>query len=52
MKSSALAAVAAFALLCAMWAPKASGQAVFGSIAGTVTDPSGANCWQCKGHSG
>jgi len=48
MKSSALAAVAAFALLCAMWAPKASGQAVFGSIAGTVTDPSGANVANAK----
>jgi len=40
--------VAAFALLCAMWAPKASGQAVFGSIAGTVTDPSGANVANAK----
>ncbi|MFZ1052142.1 MAG: carboxypeptidase-like regulatory domain-containing protein, partial [Candidatus Sulfotelmatobacter sp.] len=48
MKSSALAAVAAFALFCAMWAPKASGQAVFGSIAGTVTDPSGANVANAK----
>jgi len=48
MKRSALAAVAAFALLCAMWAPKASGQAVFGSIAGTVTDPSGANVANAK----
>ena len=48
MKSSALAAVAAFALICAMWAPKASGQAVFGSIAGTVTDPSGANVANAK----
>src|ERR1039458_10538531 len=44
MKRSALAAVAAFSLLVAFafWTPKASGQAVFGSIAGTVTDPSGA----------
>jgi hypothetical protein len=31
-----------------MWAPKASGQAVFGSIAGTVTDPSGANVANAK----
>jgi len=43
MKRSALAAVTGLALLCAVWAPpKASGQAVFGSILGTVTDPSGA----------
>ena len=42
MKRSALAAVAAFSLLCGFWTPKASGQAVFGSIIGTVTDPSGA----------
>jgi hypothetical protein len=42
MKRSVLAAVAALALLCSLWAPKASGQAVYGSILGTVTDPSGA----------
>ena len=42
MKRSSMAAVAASVLLCAVWAPKASGQAVFGGIAGTVTDASGA----------
>jgi hypothetical protein len=42
MKRSALAAVAGFALFCSLWTPIASGQAVFGSIAGSVTDPSGA----------
>jgi hypothetical protein len=42
MKRSALAAVAGFAILCSLWTPIASGQAVFGSVAGTVTDPSGA----------
>ena len=42
MKRSVLAAGAAFALLCGLWTPIASGQAVFGSILGTATDPSGA----------
>jgi len=42
MKRSALAAVAAFALLCTVCAPGVSAQAGFGTIAGTVTDPSGA----------
>lgn len=42
MKRSVLAAVAALLLLSGLWTLKASGQAVFGSIAGTVTDPSGA----------
>jgi outer membrane receptor protein involved in Fe transport len=42
MKRSVLAAVAAFALLCGLWMPKASAQAVYGSILGTITDPSGA----------
>jgi hypothetical protein len=42
MKRSVLAAVAALALLCTLWTPKASGQAVYGSILGTITDPSGA----------
>ncbi len=36
------AAVVAFGLVCALWTPQASGQAVYGSIFGTVTDPSGA----------
>ena len=42
MKKSVLAAVAAFVLLCGSCVPGAFGQAVFGSILGTVTDPSGA----------
>ncbi len=42
MKRSALAAVAGLALLCGLWTPIAFGQAVFGSISGTITDPSGA----------
>jgi hypothetical protein len=42
MKKSVLAAVAALALLCSFCVPGAYGQAVFGSILGTVTDPSGA----------
>ncbi len=42
MKRSVLAAVAAFTLLCGLWTPIASGQAVYGSILGTATDPSGA----------
>ncbi len=42
MKRSSLAALAALALLCGLCTPIASGQAVFGSILGTVTDPSGA----------
>ena len=42
MKRSAFAATAIFALLCGVWTLNASGQAVFGSVIGTVTDPSGA----------
>jgi len=42
MKRSVLAAAAALAFLCGFWMPKASGQAVYGSILGTITDPSGA----------
>ncbi|MGA7592424.1 MAG: TonB-dependent receptor, partial [Candidatus Sulfotelmatobacter sp.] len=48
MKRSALAAAAALSLLSTLWAPKAFGQAVFGSIAGTVTDPSGATVPNAK----
>jgi uncharacterized protein YdeI (BOF family) len=48
MNRSALAAVAALALFCAFWVPKASGQATTGSIAGTVTDPSGADVPNAK----
>jgi hypothetical protein len=42
MKKSVLAAVVTFWVLCGMFVPAANGQAVFGSILGTVTDPSGA----------
>jgi len=42
MKRSGLSVMAAFALLFSFWTPKASSQAVFGSISGTVTDPSSA----------
>jgi hypothetical protein len=42
MKRSAWVAVAAISLLCSLWVPGAMGQAVYGSILGTVTDPSGA----------
>lgn len=42
MKRSLWTAVAISTLLCAFWVPAAVGQAVYGSILGTVTDPSGA----------
>lgn len=42
MKRSLWIAVAACCLLCSLWVPFAVGQAVYGSILGTVTDPSGA----------
>ena len=42
MKRSLWVAAAAFGLLCTLWVPGALGQAVYGSILGTVTDPSGA----------
>jgi hypothetical protein len=42
MKRSVLAAVGVLALLCTTLTPNASGQAVYGSILGTITDPSGA----------
>src|SRR5215831_8476934 len=42
MKRSLWAAVAAMSLLCALYVPSAFGQAVYGSVLGTVTDPSGA----------
>jgi hypothetical protein len=48
MKRSALAAVATVALLCTLWTPMAFGQAVYGSILGTVTDPSGASVANAK----
>jgi len=37
-----LSTLAVFVVLGTVWAPQASAQAVFGSIFGTVTDPSGA----------
>ena len=42
MKRTLWVAVAAFGFLCAQWVPSAFAQAVYGSILGTVTDPSGA----------
>ena len=42
MKRSLWAAVATLSLLCSLWVPSALGQAVYGSILGTVTDPTGA----------
>lgn len=42
MKRSLCVAVAACSLLFGLWIPFAVGQAVYGSILGTVTDPSGA----------
>jgi Carboxypeptidase regulatory-like domain/TonB dependent receptor len=42
MKRSVWVAAATFALLFSLWVPAAIGQAVYGSILGTVTDPSGA----------
>src|SRR5205814_31581 len=42
MKRSAWVSIALFSLLCSLWVPGAFGQAVYGSILGTITDPSGA----------
>src|ERR1700731_1062645 len=42
MRKSVLAVIAALGLLCGLWTPRASAQAVYGSILGTVIDPSGA----------
>jgi len=42
MKRSLWISVAVFSLLCSLWVPGAVGQAVYGSVLGTVTDPSGA----------
>ena len=42
MRRTVLVAVATLSLLCGLWVPVAVGQAVYGSILGTVTDPSGA----------
>jgi outer membrane receptor protein involved in Fe transport len=42
MKRSVWVAVAALSLLCSLSVPSAFGQAIYGSILGTVTDPTGA----------
>ena len=42
MKRSLWVAVATLGLLCTFWVPSAVAQAVYGSIQGTVADPSGA----------
>ena len=42
MKRSVWAAVAVLSLVCSLWVPGALAQAVYGSILGTVTDPTGA----------
>jgi outer membrane receptor protein involved in Fe transport len=42
MKRSVWIAVALLSLVCSLWVPVALGQAVYGSILGSVTDPSGA----------
>jgi hypothetical protein len=41
-KAVSFSALLVLALLCGLWASRASAQAVFGSILGTVTDPQGA----------
>ena len=41
-KAISFSALLVLALLCGLWASRASAQAVFGSILGTVTDPQGA----------
>src|SRR5438445_7222423 len=43
-----LTTLAVFTLVTSIWTPPASGQAVFGSIFGTVTDPSGAGVPNAK----
>src|SRR5579863_1809839 len=42
MKRSVWVTLALLSLLCSLWVPSAFGQAVYGTILGTVTDPSGA----------
>ena len=42
MKRSVWVVVALLSLLCSLWVPGAFGQAVYGSVLGSVTDPSGA----------
>jgi hypothetical protein len=41
-KAVSFSALLVLALLCGLWASRASAQAVYGSILGTVTDPQGA----------
>jgi Carboxypeptidase regulatory-like domain/TonB dependent receptor len=41
-KAVSFSALVVLALLCGLWASRATAQAVFGSILGTVTDPQGA----------
>src|SRR4051794_16595610 len=41
-KAVSFSALLVIALLCGLWASRASAQAVYGSIGGTVTDPQGA----------
>ena len=40
--SLVLTTLAVFTLVISLWTPPASGQAIYGSVIGTVTDPSGA----------
>jgi len=42
MKRSVWGGVALLGLLCSLWVPTALGQAVYGSVLGSVSDPSGA----------
>src|SRR5579863_7684166 len=42
MKRSVWVTLALLSLLCSLWVPSAFGQAVYGSVLGSVTDPSGA----------
>ena len=41
-KAVSFSALLVLALFCGLWASRASAQAVYGSILGTVTDPQGA----------
>ena len=41
-KAVSFSALLVVALLCGLWTSRASAQAVFGSIGGTITDPQGA----------
>jgi Carboxypeptidase regulatory-like domain len=48
MNRSVFVVGAVFGLLCSLWVPLASGQAVFGNIIGTITDPSNAAVAEAK----